>query len=130
MIQAAKAGDWSEGPDGVVCGGVALQAQEYTLDTVVEPGDGSGHDVGAAAGRAQAVAVLEGASLGTARGAGGFVVLDTTVTPEATAVGLARDVIREVQKARRDADLAVTDRIAAGARLGRRGGGRGPDDPP
>jgi len=111
VIQASKAGDWSEGPDGVVCGGIALQPQEYTLDTVVDTGDGSGPEAGATAGGAQAVAVLEGGSLGTARGAGGFVVLDTTVTPEAIAVGLARDVIREVQKARRDADLAVTDRI-------------------
>ena len=37
---------------------------------------------------------------------GGFVVLDTTVTPELAAEGLARDVIRVVQQARRDAGLA------------------------
>jgi isoleucyl-tRNA synthetase len=42
----------------------------------------------------------------------GFVVLDTTVTPELAAEGLARDVIRAVQQARRDADLDISDRIS------------------
>jgi isoleucyl-tRNA synthetase len=40
------------------------------------------------------------------------VVLDTDVTPELAAEGLARDVIRVVQQARRDAGLDVSDRIA------------------
>lgn len=44
--------------------------------------------------------------------AGGFVVLDTTVTPELAAEGLARDLVRAVQQARRDAGLDVSDRIA------------------
>jgi isoleucyl-tRNA synthetase len=42
----------------------------------------------------------------------GFVVLDTTVTAELAAEGLARDVIRAVQQARRDAGLDVSDRIS------------------
>jgi isoleucyl-tRNA synthetase len=42
----------------------------------------------------------------------GFVVLDTTVTPELAAEGLARDVIRAVQQARRDAGLDISDRIS------------------
>ena len=43
---------------------------------------------------------------------GGFVVLDTAVTPELAAEGVARDLVRAVQQARRDAGLDVSDRIA------------------
>ncbi|MFN8081418.1 MAG: DUF5915 domain-containing protein [Kineosporiaceae bacterium] len=42
---------------------------------------------------------------------GGFVVLDTTVTPEAAREGLVRDLIRAVQQASRDAGMAIGDRI-------------------
>ncbi|MGH3569096.1 MAG: DUF5915 domain-containing protein, partial [Pseudonocardia sp.] len=42
----------------------------------------------------------------------GLVVLDATVTPELAAEGLAKDVVRLVQQARRDAGLDVSDRIA------------------
>ena len=43
--------------------------------------------------------------------ASGVVVLDTDVTPELAAEGAARDLIRLVQQARRDAGLHVSDRI-------------------
>ena len=43
---------------------------------------------------------------------GGFVVLNTQVTPELAAEGLARDVVRAVQQARRDAGLDISDRIS------------------
>ena len=43
---------------------------------------------------------------------GGFVVLDTAVTPELEAEGTARDLVRAVQQARKDAGLQVSDRIA------------------
>jgi isoleucyl-tRNA synthetase len=39
------------------------------------------------------------------------VVLDTALTPELEAEGVARDLVRAVQQARRDAGLAVSDRI-------------------
>jgi len=42
---------------------------------------------------------------------GGFVLLDSAVSPELAAEGLARDLIRAVQQARKDADLNVSDRI-------------------
>ncbi len=91
-IKGSKSGEWEERPDGtVVAGGIELVEGEYELSTVVE-----GVDSGLA------TAALAG---------GGFVVLDTTVTPELAAEGIARDVIRLVQQARRDAGLHVSDRI-------------------
>ncbi|WP_432244682.1 isoleucine--tRNA ligase [Arthrobacter sp. G.S.26] len=95
-IKGAKSGDWSVDAAGlVVAGGLALEPHEYTLETVVATADG-----GAAA--TSAVAVLPG---------GGFVVLDTEVTPELEAEGLARDMVRAIQQARKDAGLNVSDRI-------------------
>ena len=43
---------------------------------------------------------------------GGFILLNTAVTPELAAEGLARDVVRVVQQARRAAGLGVSDRIS------------------
>jgi len=40
------------------------------------------------------------------------IALDTQITPELAAEGTARDVVRVVQQARREADLEVSDRIA------------------
>ena len=51
-------------------------------------------------------------------------MLDTAVTPELAAEGLARDVIRVVQQARREAGLDVADRITLVVEAPR-GGGRG-----
>ncbi|KAD3720515.1 isoleucine--tRNA ligase [Arthrobacter yangruifuii] len=93
-IKAAKSGDWSVDEAGTVtAAGLALEPQEYTLETVVESGEGES---------AKAVAVLPG---------GGFLVLNTEVTPELAAEGTARDAIRAIQQARRDADLHISDRI-------------------
>ena len=41
----------------------------------------------------------------------GMVTLDIDITPELAAEGTARDLIRLVQQARREADLEVSDRI-------------------
>ncbi len=93
VIRATKTGDWTRRPDGVVvAGGVELAQGEYTLESVVRSADSS-----------RAAAVLD---------SGGFVVLDTQVTPELAEEGLARDVIRAVQAARKDAGLDVSDRIS------------------
>lgn len=91
VIQAARAGEWSEEEGGVVVGGIALEPQEYEL--VVET---SGRPDG------EALAVLRG---------GGFVLLDTTTNEALEAEGLARDVIRAVQDTRKSADFDVSDRI-------------------
>lgn len=91
-IKGSKSGDWSVAEDGTVtAGGLALEEGEYSLETVAGSADG-----------------------GTATGVlrrGGFVVLDTEVTPELAAEGVARDLVRQVQQARRDAGLEVSDRI-------------------
>jgi len=100
VIAAAKSGDWqislperaageSKG-EQVTAGGVELQPGEYEL--TLEAADPSA-----------AIAFLSG---------GGFVVLDTTTTPELEAEGRARDLIRQIQDARKAAGLDVSDRIA------------------
>ncbi|EGD43303.1 isoleucine--tRNA ligase [Nocardioidaceae bacterium Broad-1] len=90
-IKGSKSGDWSVSDSGeVVAGGLALVEGEYTLETVA----GSASDD-------IAVTMLPG----------GFIVLDTVVTPELAAEGLARDLVRAVQQARKDSGLNVEDRI-------------------
>jgi len=108
-IKGSKSGDWSMSADGTVtAGGLALVEGEYSLETVV-----------AEANSIEGVVSepTANASPGSSRVTGmlphnGFVVLDTTVTPELAAEGLARDVIRAVQQARRDAGLDISDRIS------------------
>ena len=90
VIRAVKAGNWSLDGDEVVAGGHRLEPGEYTL-TMVAEGDG-------------ASATLDGGT--------GVIVLDVDVSPDLEQEGRARDLIRLIQQARRDADLAVTDRIA------------------
>ena len=94
-IKASKSGDWSVDDAGTVtAGGIELQEGEYALVTKVA--DANPEDQ-------RAVAMLPGS---------GFVILDIAVTPELAAEGLARDVVRAVQQARREAGLEVSDRIA------------------
>jgi isoleucyl-tRNA synthetase len=90
VIRAVKDGDWSVSAEGVVAGGVPLGEGEYELRLVPADADSSA----------------------TLPGSAGVVVLDTEVTPELAAEGVARDVVRVVQQARRDAGFAVTDRIS------------------
>jgi isoleucyl-tRNA synthetase len=93
VIKAVKAGEWSVSDGVVTAGGVTLDEGEYELKLVAVESDG-----------AHATAALPGSD--------GVVVLDTAVTPELVVEGLARDVVRVVQLARRDVGLAVTDRIS------------------
>ncbi len=92
-IRGSKSGDWSQAEDGTVtAGGLALVDGEFSIETVAGSADES-----------TAVGVLP---------TGGFVVLDVAVTPELEQEGLARDLVRAVQQARRDGGLEVSDRIA------------------
>ena len=91
VIRAVKDGHWHERPDGgVEVDGIALEPGEYTL--ALRPRDPE-------RGR-------------TLPGDVGVVVLDTDVDEDLEAEGLARDAVRLVQEARRDAGLHVADRVA------------------
>jgi isoleucyl-tRNA synthetase len=90
VIKAVKAGDWTTGPGGaIVAAGVELLEGEYERRLVAKDGG--------------AAAELPGGS--------GLVVLDTEVTADLADEGVARDLVRVVQQARRDADFDVADRI-------------------
>ena len=91
VIKAAKAGDWSQVDGVVTAGGLALEPAEYdlALETTGRP-------------EGEALAIVP---------SGGFVLLDTQTTPQLEAEGLARDAIRVVQEARKNAGLDVSDRI-------------------
>ena len=95
VFGAAKQGAWSRSDDGTIeIAGHVLQPDEFEL--LLEP-----------------VAASTTAALRTNDV---VVVLDTDVTPELEAEGLARDLIRHIQQARKDADLQVTDRITVAVR--------------
>ncbi|CAA9210864.1 MAG: Isoleucyl-tRNA synthetase [uncultured Acidimicrobiales bacterium] len=89
VIRAARSGDWSRDGETVAVGGVALEPGEFELRLL--PRDET-----------------------TSRALPGddaVVALDVAVTAELEAEGVARDVVRLVQEARRAAGLDVRDRI-------------------
>ena len=89
VIKAVKAGQWTQDGDVVTAAGVELQPGEYELKlTAADP---------------DSTTALPGSS--------GLIALDATVTPELVAEGTARDVVRVIQQARKDAGLDVSDRI-------------------
>ena len=89
IIREAKAGNWREVDGVVTVGDFELVPGEYELE-LSAPSD----DI--------AVAFLS---------SGGFVLLETAVTPELAREGLARDTIRWIQQARKNAGFEVSDRI-------------------
>jgi isoleucyl-tRNA synthetase len=100
-IKASKTGAWHvDGASGAPVvetpnGDVALVDGEYEMTNRVEEQD---------AARSADVA---SAALPT----GGFVILDTELNDDLVAEGYARDAIRAVQDARKDAGLDIADRI-------------------
>ncbi|MSO59474.1 MAG: isoleucine--tRNA ligase [Ilumatobacteraceae bacterium] len=90
VIGAVKRGEWSRVDGAIAVAGELLTDGEYVL-RLVTPGDTPS-------------ATLSSGS--------GIVLLDIEVTPELEAEGLARDIIRAVQQARRDQKFDVSDRIS------------------
>jgi len=90
VFAAARSGDFIQNDDGTVT----------ICDEVLEPNEFE-----------LALNSPEGTTAATLSGANIVVVLDAELTPELQIEGLARDVVRQVQQARREADLVVTDRI-------------------
>jgi isoleucyl-tRNA synthetase len=89
VIKAVKSGNVLHSGDSVSAAGIQLQPGEFDVRLVAADPDST--------------AALPGSA--------GLLALDTAVTPELAAEGTARDVVRVVQQARRDAGLAVSDRI-------------------
>lgn len=89
VIAGVKKGEWTRDGDVILVAGERLLPGEYEMRLTARPGE---------------------ASAPLASGAG-VVVLDVDVTEELEAEGTARDVVRAVQQARREAGLAVSDRI-------------------
>jgi isoleucyl-tRNA synthetase len=89
VIRAVKAGAWTQAGDRV-----------EAADVVLEPGE---YELRLAAADPDSTSALPGNT--------GLITLDLRVTPDLAAEGTARDVVRIVQQARRDAGLEVSDRI-------------------
>jgi isoleucyl-tRNA synthetase len=94
VIVAVKKGDWKQTGETIVAGGVELQPHEFQLKLMAAVGDAES---------------LVSAALQDGQG---IVLLDIELTPALLAEGAARDVVRAVQQARREADFLVSDRIA------------------
>ena len=96
VFAAARRGDWTRGEGGTInIAGATLRDADYTLTL-------------RAADEARTRVLDSGI---------GAVTVDTTITPELEREGLARDVVRLVQSARRDAGLHLADRIRLGLDL-------------
>jgi isoleucyl-tRNA synthetase len=91
VIAAVKRGSWREVEEGVEVEGIALRADEGAYELRLKPRD------------EQTARSLPGDT--------GVVTLDVETDAELEAEGHARDVVRQVQAARREAGLLVTDCI-------------------
>ncbi len=93
VLAASKRGEWEALDDGRVrVGDHVLEGDEFAMR--LAPSD-----------------ELSGVALAALPSNDGVVVLDAEPGPELLAEGLARDVVRAIQSARKDADFHVSDRI-------------------
>ncbi len=90
VIKLAKAGEWAANDDGTITVG-DHQLNEDEFDLMLQP--------------------LDGVAAAALPGNNAVVVLDTEITAELEAEGLARDLVRLIQQERKDRDLEVTDRV-------------------
>jgi isoleucyl-tRNA synthetase len=96
VMAAAKQGKWKARDDGTLdVDGIALRADEFELR--LQPKEGV------------ASQPLPGNKV--------IVALDTVVTPELEREGLARDLVRAIQQARKDAGLRVSDHVRLNLKL-------------
>ena len=89
VLAAAKKGEWQSVDGGVEVAGHRLEDAEYDLTLTPK----------------------EGVACHALPGNDAIVVLDLELTPELVEEGMARDVIRVIQQARKEAGLHVADRI-------------------
>lgn len=90
VLKAAREGAWTSVDDSVELAGHRLLPEEFSLRFTPKHAE-----------RARTIARNTG-----------VLELHTELTPELLAEGLARDVVRAIQAARRDENLAMTDRIS------------------
>jgi isoleucyl-tRNA synthetase len=96
VLTAAKSGAWKDvGGGAIEAAGEVLQPGEFELRFKAHEG-------------------LDAASFA---GFAGVVVLDTTVDPALEAEGIARDFIRLIQVARKEAGFSIADRIRITAQV-------------
>lgn len=90
VLAATRTGEWKLGSDGTVeVAGLTLGSGEYTLKLKLN----------------------DGIAGGALPGNDALVVLDVNVTPDLRDEGTARDFVRVVQQARKNAGLHIADRI-------------------
>ncbi len=91
ILPASKKGEWKQAGGTVEIAGEKLLPGEFTLQLEPKPEYKD---------RAQALSTNDA-----------LVILDTTITPELELEGIARDLVRMIQQARKDGGLNVSDRI-------------------